>query len=137
MRHPIIDPPASVKSAGHSLASSLVAHHSKSEGSQNSVKSEKNSLDETGPLLRNHNLGGKFQKGDLIFDTRNISFYELLSKALYFLQDINSATRPLPTILPFIFVFGMGRGFMDGPGSEKTWAFCKVSFERYAKGAPI
>ena len=34
-----------------------------------------------GPLLRNHKLGGKFQKGDLIFDTRNISLYELLSKA--------------------------------------------------------
>ena len=34
-----------------------------------------------GPLLRNHNLGGKFQKGDLIFDTRNISLNKLLSKA--------------------------------------------------------
>ena len=33
------------------------------------------------PLLRNHNLGGKFQKGDLIFDTRIISLYELISKA--------------------------------------------------------
>ena len=31
-----------------------------------------------GPLLRNHDLGGKFQNGDLIFDTRNISLYELL-----------------------------------------------------------
>ena len=35
----------------------------------------------TGPLLRNHDLGGNFQKGDLIFDTRNISLYELLRKA--------------------------------------------------------
>ena len=26
---------------------------------------------------------------------------------------------------------------MDGPGSEKTWAFYKVSFERYAKDASI
>ena len=26
---------------------------------------------------------------------------------------------------------------MDGPGSEKTWAVCKVSFEGYAKGASI
>ena len=33
-----------------------------------------------GPLLRNHDLGGKFQKGDLIFYTRNISLYELLRK---------------------------------------------------------
>ena len=38
-----------------------------------------------GPLLRNHNLGGggKFQTGDLIFDTGIISLYELLRKAVF------------------------------------------------------
>ena len=56
---------------------------------------------------------------------------------MYFLQGINCARRHLTTILSFIFVFRMGRRFMDGPGSEKTWAFGKVSFERYAKGVSI
>ena len=37
------------------------------------------------------------------------------------------------TIMPFIFVMRTGRGFMDGSGSEKIWAFSKVSFERYPK----
>ena len=26
---------------------------------------------------------------------------------------------------------------MDCPGSEQTWAFCKVNFERHIKGASI
>ena len=52
---------------------------------------------------------------------------------LYFLQGINYGRRPITTIISFIFVLRTRRGFMDGPGSEKTRAFCKVRFEMYAK----
>ena len=47
---------------------------------------------------------------------------------MYFLQGINCARRPLTTILPFIFVFRMGRGLMDGPGSEKTMGLLQSEF---------
>ena len=65
-------------------------------------------------------MGGKFQKGDLIFDTRNISFYEHLRKACVF-GGINYGRRPITTFMPFTSVTKTGREFMDGPGSEKTW----------------
>ena len=29
-----------------------------------------------------------------------------------------------------------GRGFTDGPGSEKTWAFCKVILKGTPKARP-
>ena len=59
--------------------------------------------------------GGKLQKGDLMLDTRNISLYELFGG------------RPITTIMPFIFGFVIrtGRGFMNGPGSEKYGPFEK------------
>ena len=37
----------------------------------------------TGPLLRNDNLGGKFQKGDLIFDTEIFLFMNSLAKHVF------------------------------------------------------
>ena len=37
----------------------------------------------SGPLLRNDNLGGKFQKGDLIFDTEIFLFMNSLAKYVF------------------------------------------------------
>ena len=56
---------------------------------------------------------------------------------MYLLQGINYGRGPITTIMPVIFVIRTRRGFMDGPGSEKTWAVCKVRFEMYAKSASI
>ena len=47
---------------------------------------------------------------------------------MYFLQGMNCARRPLITILLFIFVFRIGRGFMDGPGSEKNMGLLQSEF---------
>ena len=72
----------------------------------------------TGPLLRNRNLGGKFQNGDLIFDTRNISLYELLSKACISYKTLIVLGGSSPLFCRSSFCSGWGEDLWKAQGQE-------------------
>ena len=77
-----------------------------------------NSYSGSGPLLRNRNLGGKFQKGDLIFDTRNISLYELLSKACISYKTLIVLEGSSPLFCRSSFCSGWGEDLWKAQGQE-------------------
>ena len=93
-----------------------------------------------GPLSSNHNLGASFKKGTSLLIQEIFLFTKSVGKPVFF-GGINYGRRPI-TIMPFISVTRMGREFMDGPGSEKTWVgplqneFREVCQKRSHLGGP-
>ena len=80
-----------------------------------------------GPLLRNHNLGGKFQKGDLIFDSRSVSLYELLSKACVSYKALIVLGGPSPLFCCSSLCSGWGEVLWMAQG-QKNMGLLQIEF---------